>query len=178
MIARVYSALRRFRRDEGGSMTAEVAIVTPLFITLLLMAVEAGVLMVRHTMIERALDIVLRDLRLGHYANPTHAQLRADLCANAVVMPNCMTDLMIDMIPVSRTTWALPQGPQPCVDRATQIEPAVTFIPGGENELVLIRVCAVFDPIFPTTGLGLDLPLDPSGGYQLLAMSTFVNEPR
>jgi hypothetical protein len=64
------------------------------------------------------------------------------------------------------------------VDRATQIEPAVTFIPGGENELVLIRVCAVFDPIFPTTGLGLDLPLDPSGGYQLLAMSTFVNEPR
>jgi Flp pilus assembly protein TadG len=178
MIARVCSALRRFRRDEGGSMTAEVAIVTPLFITLLLMAVEAGVLMVRHTMVERALDMVVRDLRLGRYENPTHSKLREDICANTVVMPRCMTDLMIDMRTVSRATWALPQGPQPCVDRTTQIEPAVTFVPGGENELVLIRVCAVFDPIFRSTGWGLDLPLDPSGGYQLLAMSAFVNEPR
>lgn len=172
------AALRRLLRDERGSMTAEVAIVTPLFIMLVLCVVEAGMLMVRHTMVERAVDMVVRDLRLGRYVNPTHNRLREDICANAVVMPRCMTDLMIDLRPVSRATWALPAGPQPCVDRAMNIEPAVTFIPGGENELVLIRICAVFEPLFPTTGWGLNLPLDPSGGYQLLSMSTFVNEPR
>jgi Flp pilus assembly protein TadG len=178
MITRLRKALRRMRRDESGSMTAEVVIVVPLLITMLLVTVEAGVLMMRHTMMERAMDIVVRDLRLGRYADPTHNQIRADICANAMVMPRCLTDLMIDMRPINRNTWALPTGPQECVDRALQIEPAVTFIPGGENELVLIRTCAIFEPFFPMSAWGLRLPLDPSGGYQLFSMSTFVNEPR
>lgn len=169
--------LRRAAREDG-SATIEVVLVVPLFITLLLCTVEAGMLMVRHTMVDRALDITVRDLRLGRYTNPTVAQLRQDICSRTVVMPNCMNDLMIEMRPVSRTTWSLPTGRQPCVDRNLTIQPATTFIPGGENELVLIRVCALFDPLFPTTPYGLRLPLDPSGAYQLLAMSSFVNEPR
>ena len=43
---------------------------------------------------------------------------------------------------------------------------------------MLVRACAVFDPYFPTSAWGLQLPLDASGGYQLVAMSAFVNEPR
>ncbi len=177
MIRRFGRFLRRAMREDG-SATVEVVLVVPLFVTLLLCTVEAGMLMVRHTMVDRALDITVRDLRLGRYDNPTAAQLRRDICSRTVVMPNCMNDLMIEMRPVSRATWALPTGRQPCVDRSLAIQPATTFIPGGENELVLIRVCALFDPLFPTTPFGLRLPLDPSGAYQLLAMSSFVNEPR
>jgi hypothetical protein len=175
MIAR---ALRRLARRDDGGMTVEVALLMPLFITLMLCTIEAGMVMVRHTMLDRALDITVRDLRLGRYEAPTLAELREDICAHVTVMPNCRRDLMIELRPISRTTWAMPTGRQPCIDRTTAIEPATTFIPGGENELVLIRVCAIFDPLFPTTPWGLGLPLDASGGYQLLAMSAFVNEPR
>ena len=42
---------------------------------------------------------------------------------------------------------------------------------------MLVRACAIFDPIFPITGMGLNLPLDASGAYQLAASSAFVNEP-
>ncbi|MFN6978644.1 MAG: TadE/TadG family type IV pilus assembly protein [Gemmobacter sp.] len=171
-------AFRRFRRDERGSMTIEVALMLPLFITLLLCTVEAGMLMVRHTMLDRSLDMVVRDLRLGRYTNPTVAQLRNDICAKTVVMPNCARDVMLEMRPISRATWDVPTGRQPCIDRTTDIEPATTFIPGGANQLVIVRLCAIFNPLFPTTPWGLRLPLDASGGYQLLAMSTFVNEPR
>jgi hypothetical protein len=170
--------LRRFARSDEGSMTAEVAILTPLFIMLLLCTIEAGMLMVRHTMLDRAIDITVRGLRLGHYENPTLAQLRADICSRVTVMPRCTQDLMIELRPIQRAVWDVPTGRQPCIDRTTEIEPATTFIPGGENELVLIRVCAIFNPLFPTTPWGLRLPLDSSGGYQLLSMSSFVNEPR
>ncbi|MEZ5796378.1 MAG: hypothetical protein R3D63_02055 [Paracoccaceae bacterium] len=43
---------------------------------------------------------------------------------------------------------------------------------------MIVRVCAVQDPFFPTTGLGLQLKADAEGGYQLIAASVFVNEPR
>lgn len=170
--------LRRFARSEEGSLTAEVAILTPLYIMLLLCTVEAGMLMVRHTMLDRAIDITVRDLRLGRYQNPTLEQIRTDICEQMTVMPRCAQDLMIELRPIARGVWDVPTGRQPCIDRTTPIEPATTFIPGGENELVLIRVCAIFNPLFPTTPWGLRLPLDPSGGYQLLAMSSYVNEPR
>jgi len=41
----------------------------------------------------------------------------------------------------------------------------------------LIRVCAVFKPVFPSTKLGIRLARDELGGYALVASSAYVNEP-
>jgi hypothetical protein len=35
----------------------------------------------------------------------------------------------------------------------------------------------VQDPIFPSTGIGLQLREDGQGGYQMVTASVFVNEP-
>jgi hypothetical protein len=44
--------------------------------------------------------------------------------------------------------------------------------------MMLIRACTVFDPIFPGTGIGQQLPRDASGeGYLIVSRSAFVNEP-
>jgi hypothetical protein len=48
---------------------------------------------------------------------------------------------------------------------------------GGNNELMMVRVCALFRPMFPSTGLGLNLRYDGDGNYAIVATTAFVNEP-
>ena len=64
------------------------------------------------------------------------------------------------------------------VDRDEPIQLLDPLDTGTDNEMMLIRACAVFDPIFPMTGLGLKLKKDAfGGGYAIIARSAFVNEP-
>jgi hypothetical protein len=169
--------LRRAAREDG-SVTVDFVLVFPVFIMVFLASFEAAMMMTRFVMLERALDISIRDLRLGVYTNPTHDQIKADICARTILLPDCEGALLLEMRPVSRVSWDVFAGTTQCVDRTEDLLPVTTFNPGAENELMLIRACAIFDPFFPTTRWGLRLPLDASGGYQLLAMSAFVNEPR
>lgn len=171
-------ALRRLS-DEDGSITVDFMIVAPLFLMILFASFEAGYANMRQVMLERALDITVRDLRVGALGNqPPHNAVRNRFCELATLMPNCRTELMLEMRVIDRTTWTGFANAPTCVNRLLNIEPALSFSQGGANQLVTIRACAVFDPFFPTTTWGLQLRLDPSGGYQLAAMSAFVNEPR
>ena len=65
-----------------------------------------------------------------------------------------------------------------CVKRDEDVQPLVRFTNGVENELMLIRACAVIDPFFPSLGVGRSMPVDSTGGYQVIASSAFVNEPK
>ena len=57
------------------------------------------------------------------------------------------------------------------------VQPVLEFTSGMDHDVMLVRACAVFDPMFPTTGLGLRLPKDETGAYSLVASSAFVVEP-
>ncbi|HHX90313.1 MAG TPA: pilus assembly protein, partial [Paracoccus sp.] len=54
----------------------------------------------------------------------------------------------------------------------------VTLTPGVEHDLVLVRVCLIVDPVLPTSGWGLGLRPDESGGFRMVTSSVYVNEPR
>lgn len=171
------SKLRSLLKREDGNATIEFAIWFPMLIAIFLSAVEVGILTIRHVMLERAVDMTVRDLRLGHFVNPTQDALRTLICQRAAVIPFCMDSLLIELRPVSTTTWTPLAEQTTCKDRDEVINPAVTLNPGIAHEMVLVRVCAVFDPIFPTTRLGISLEIDELGGYALVASSAFVNEP-
>ncbi|MDX5357937.1 MAG: pilus assembly protein [Rhodobacterales bacterium] len=176
---RLRNRLRGFVQADHGSVTLDFVLVLPVVLTILLASFEAGYSMLRLVMLERALDITVRDLRVGALGTaPTHNQVRARFCEQATLMPACMSDVKLEMQVIDRNTWTGFTTTPTCVDRTTTIEPALNFTQGGTNEVVTIRACAVFDPFFPTTKWGLRLDLDASGGYQLAAMSAFVNEPR
>lgn len=171
--------LRRFRSTEAGSVTVDFVIVLPVILTIMLASFEASYATFRMVMLERALDITVRDLRTGAFgAQPEHDQVRQRFCSLISILPNCEEVLMLQMDVIDRTTWAGLQPEPRCYDRAARMRPPIDFVYGGTNEIVSIRACAVFDPFFPTTRFGLRLPLDESGGYQMAAMSVFVNEPR
>lgn len=170
--------LGRLIAAEDGAVTTDFVLVFPAFMMVFLGSFEAGMLMTRSVMLERAVDMSVRDLRIGLYENPTHDQIKADICSRMVIMPDCMGALLLELRPVSTTTWNVFDGPATCVNRDEEVQPVTAWTGGSSNEMMLVRACAVFDPYFPTTSWGLQLPLDASGGYQLVAMSAFVNEPR
>lgn len=173
--ARLRTAARRLAGQEDGTATIEFVLFVPVFLTVFMSAFESGLLMTRQAMLERAMDVSIRDLRLGW--RPTHDELKARICAVATVFPNCLNAVMLELRPVDTTTWSPLNTNVTCVERNAPVQPLTTFVQGVPNEMMLVRACAVFDPIFPLTGMGLHLPLDVSGGYQLAASSAFVNEP-
>lgn len=173
--ARMRRALGALAGDESGTATIEFVMFVPVFLTVFMSAFESGLLMTRQSMLERAVDVSVRELRLGW--KPTHDQLKARICQLATVFPDCSTSVMLELRPISTVTWGPLDPNVKCVNRDAVIQPIVDWIQGLQNEMMLVRACSVFNPIFPITGMGLNLPLDASGGYQLAASSAFVNEP-
>ncbi|GHC14734.1 MULTISPECIES: TadE/TadG family type IV pilus assembly protein [Gemmobacter] len=168
----------RFRREDG-SATVEFVLIFPLFMTVFMASFETGLLMVRQTMLERALDIVVRELRLGQFPNPTHDSIRDAICDAAVVLPECRQSMKVSLDRVDMTTWALPTDRVVCRDRASNIDPVTRLDPAAlaPREFMLVRVCVRADAIFPSTGIAANLEKDGKGGYRLVAASGFVNEP-
>lgn len=180
MIKFIKPAVQRFRSGwtrENGNATIEFAIIFPLLVTLLLSTVEIGILTIRQVMLDRAVDITVRDLRLGKIDNPTQEKLRNLICSRSSVVPDCSNRLLIELRPVSTVTWTPLSSDTTCKNRNGSINPVVTLNPGASHEMVLIRVCAVFTPIFPSTKLGISLSRDALGGYALVSSSAYVNEP-
>lgn len=180
MIARTSLLLARlasvFRRDNGNA-TIEFALLFPAFITLFMMVVETGVMMTRGVMLDRAVDMSMRDLRLGLLTPMTHDSLKTDICENSVIIPNCEEAILLELRPISTTTWEPLTDDVTCVDRSKEIQPVLDFEPGVTNEMMLVRVCALFDPFFPTSGLAAQIKIDETNAYALVAVSAYVNEP-
>lgn len=167
---------RNFAREDGNA-TIEFVILFPAFLALAVSGVEMGVLTLRQVMLERGIDITVRDLRIGKMVDPDFDKARAEICSYASIIPDCNNVLHLELNPVSTTTWDMPSESVACVNRADDIKPVVKFDAGARNEFMLMRACAVFDPFFPSFGIGPKLPLDDSGGYRLVASTAFVNEP-
>ncbi len=178
-IARKIAApLRRLWRREDGNATIEFAILFPVLITMFLMSVELGVLLTRGVMLDRAVDISVRKLRLGTLSPMTAAGLKAEICKNSVIIKDCTNVLTVELRPISTTTWTPLNGAATCVDRSSPIKPVLDFIPGQKNKMMLVRVCSLFDPFFPTGGLAAQIvPTDHTGAYAMVSMSAYVNEP-
>ena len=64
-----------------------------------------------------------------------------------------------------------------CVDRAELGPPVLNFNSGLNIELMVLRACALFDPMIPTSGLGKQIPKESGGAYALVATSAYVMEP-
>jgi TadE-like protein len=171
--------LRKFFRREDGNVTVEFVILFPAFFMILASVVEIGTLMTRNTMLGRGLDVAVRDLRLGLPQARDFDTFRQRVCDVAAIIPDCLGVLQVELMPASAEDWTPLADDVRCVNREDRIAPieSTNYVIGAENELMMIRACALFTPVIPTLGLGLLLPRNASGEYALLATSAFVNEP-
>lgn len=172
---RFFFWLRGRASNERGSATVEFVLAVPVIFSIFMASAESGLLMMRLIMLQRATDVTMRDLRLGHFTEPSAAILKREICSQGVILGDCENDIMIELQPVSSDSWTMPAEPTQCVDRDESLDPP-PFVIGSDKEIMLVRVCLLMDPIFPSTGIGLKLQRQ-QGGYALTAASAFVNEP-
>lgn len=176
MIGYMRRLARAFKREDGTA-SVEFVLAIPVLMAVFMAAFESGLVMTRSIMLEQSLDMTMRELRLGRLANPDHDSLKSEICSRTVIFPNCEENITIELRRVSTTTWALPTEAVECVDRVEDVNPVTVLQIGQQNDLMLVRVCVTLDAMFPTTGIGLGLPKDGEGGYGLVAVSAFSNEP-
>ncbi len=82
------------------------------------------------------------------------------------------------MVQVDPFNWTgIDENPD-CINAVEDVQPVRSFINGQSNELMFIRACMKFNPIFPHWGLGDSLDKDDLGRVRLYASSAFVQEPR
>ena len=170
--------LGRFCRSEDGSATIEFAITFPAVMMFMLSGIELGMVTLHHAMLERALDLTVRDIRLGTGTAPQHDRIKELICERAGFITNCDVNLRLEMIQIDPRNWVDIPADADCTDQSEEVAPVRNFVNGLENELMVLRACAKFKPVFPTTGLGASLEKDGAGQYALISISAFVQEPR
>ncbi len=170
---------KRFRRERKGAATVEFVILLPAYLTVLIASYEAGIMMVRHAMLERGVDLAVRSLRLGTPQPPTFEEFKTSVCDNTMIIANCNEVVQVELRPVSTTAWNPLSAGANCIDVNSTIDPIdqTEFSVGVNNELMMVRVCGLYQPLFPTTTFGMEMPDVGSGHYALVVTSAFVNEP-
>lgn len=168
--------LRRFRREEDGNATIEFAILFPFFIFMFCAAVELGMITFRHSMLERGLDLAVRDVRLTTGANFQHDDIKDMICEYAGFLPDCQNHLFLEMEPLNMRAYVAPSRSTNCFDITQTTNPARNFRNGTQNQMMILRACYTFRPIFPLTGLGRHLEWRQREAW-MIATSAFVQEP-
>lgn len=180
LLRRLRRSLHRLWRHEDGTVAIEFVLAIPVVFTIFAVSMESSLFMIRQAMMERGLDLAMRDFRLGRMATMDHDDIREQVCARMAMAPNCTTRMRVWIEPVDTDFWAVDTTMSFCGDRNGLLEGPTTgsVMHGSRNELMFVRVCTIEQPIFPGAGIGLRLRADSlTGGYQVAAQTVVVNEP-
>lgn len=178
-------ALRRFRRKEDGGPTVEFVLVFMPFFILCVSGFELGLMMTRHVMLDRGVDMAVREVRINTGAEIDETDFKRMVCNGAGIIPNCMTQLRIEMIQVDMSE-SHSVGPAnvsrnaSCTDVNDPFQTASQFTNQREpNRMMIVRACGLFAPMLPETALGYFLSKidDNDGYYRLVSTTAFVTEP-
>ena len=169
---------RRFISAQDGGVTIEFVILAPLVLYFFFLALETGLWSAREIMLRRATNLAVRDVRLATGDPPSYEELKSLICERSFFKGGCLDSIRIDMRAMPVSEWANISGPAPCVDRSEDFDPTNSFLPGQQNNLMIMRVCRLFDPLLPGTGLGRQLPEGSAGEYGVRINTAFVTEPR
>ena len=182
-VAGMLDFLRDFRDAEDGVVTLEFVIIFPIFFFFFLMTVESGIISFQHFRLERAVDLTVRDIRIGNLQDPTRQDMLDGICGRAGSIPNCEDELQIELLVNDLRNWQTVSDTVECINRGAAPPALDSVLPtGDDNELMYMRVCARIDPLMPTTGLGkaiVDANSDSAaaGSYALVSTAAFVIEP-
>ncbi|MEO0372060.1 MAG: TadE/TadG family type IV pilus assembly protein [Pseudomonadota bacterium] len=176
-IQSVRAHIQRFAREDSGTASVEFILVMPIYITVIVMGVELGLVTMRHTLLERGMDIAVREIRLGTGTAPQHDDIKDLICANSLMLLDCKNKLQLEMRSADIRSYAALDTSADCTDSAEPSKPVRDFTPGQQNELMLMRACLKFEPLFPDAFLGSALDTDASGEASVIVTSAFVQEP-
>lgn len=175
----IAQTLARFRRDDAGMSTVEYVIGFPVVLALTLAGVDFGTAMIRHASLDRAVEMAVREVRLGNVAADGSGALKDTICALTFMIRDCRNSITIDMRPVDIGQSGAIELPDTCLDREAEIQPFLSFDPGaGNQEMMMVQVCVIAAPFLNISAFATGMILNEHGEYALVTRSAFANEPR
>lgn len=167
-----------FRRDEGAA-AMEFVLVFPVILTVFFTSLETSTILVRQAMLERAVDITVRDMRLSNAEFLTTTLISNQICNNARIIRDCRDTISLEVNPIERPSYAMPSLQTSCTNRQAQIPNPTQFDPSQTqpNQLMLLRVCVELDPLLPLSAFMVDLNSRMNGTLFLETSTIFVTEP-
>ena len=176
LLTKAHAAVKSFKDDESATATVEFVLLVPIIMGIVFSILESGWLMTQKTMLDRGVNMAIRDLQLGKLVDPSSDVLITSVCDYAAILKDCGDALHLEMVELANPSSS---ANATCVDRVTEIEPVVNWVHGSriEPEIMVLRACFVVDPLIPGSAIGALLPKDASGGYNMVSYSAFVNEP-
>lgn len=170
--------LRRFWRSDDGAMMVPYLLAAPVVLGIVAASVEIGLYTARNAMLERGLDIAVRQIRINTEEPPTYDAVVGMICDTAAIIPKCNDNLHLQMKKYNVRTMGSISFPEACAPLGKEFTPANKFENGMDNELMIIRACWNFKPVFPAHYVGRTFDKDGDGQAYMLATSAFVQEPR
>ncbi|MCK0169330.1 pilus assembly protein [Jannaschia sp. S6380] len=170
------------RLRERGAATVEFVLLMPAFIMVFISSFDSSLLLIRQVMLERAVDIAVREVRLDTPGNVTQNQIRNSICNRARILPDCNENLLVELSEVQRPAYSLPDSDAPCVNQLTSISPRAAFATDRTGKLILLRACYSVRPALPMAintinrTLASNLVNDDDGTIRMVTMTAFVVE--
>ena len=173
---RLLGHIVRFKRDEDGQFVIEFVILVPLLFMIFLSALEHGRYSKQQLWLDRGLDVAVRYVRLNTGNPPDHEEFKKIVCENGPFIQKCDEYLKVEMRQVDPRAFAGLQPEPDCVESQKPMAPPRDFGTGGNHDLMLVRACLVFNPVFASTGLGFEFSKAKDRPF-MTAYSAFVQEP-
>jgi len=173
----------KFSKDEDGTATVEFVIIFTVFFGFLFSIIDAGWHMVRIVQLERATDLVSRDLRLGFYEDTSYDNILKEICDKTGVVSKCQELVVLQSETIDMNT-NINSTPPVCFDpfaseeELEEFDPSEGFAIGARSDLVIIRACAKVRPILATASiLSLFIEFDDRGYVNIETKTGILNEP-
>lgn len=180
VMSKLLKFLRSWAQRQDGAVTVEFVVIIPFLLSLFFASVDVGVSMLRQVMLDRAVDLAVREVRLGRVPSNGSVTMAQLICERTMLLPDCADNIAVEMLPIDTSTFAGLDAAVGCVNRELDITPSVAFNPGSggaAQELMLIRTCVAADPFIRLTGFLTSMPINPEGQYVAVSRGIFVNEP-
>jgi Flp pilus assembly protein TadG len=175
-----YYNIRKYLLREDAATTVEFVVLFPIVLLVFFIAAENVVVNLKTTILDRALDLTVRELRLGLIESPTQTSIKTLVCQRMGSPAGCSSDLVLEMTVGSFSSSGnvvLPSPTTACNNNSVSINPVVAFISGGSNDLVFVRACYTVDVTMPMT-VGPVSASDAMGTeHRLISTAVFMNEP-
>lgn len=179
-MGRLRRAVRGFRQDRRGAAALEFAIVAPAFLALLFSIFEAGWFFFVTSTVDQATANAARLIRTGQVQSTTTPINRDaffnEVCRVVQLLGPCASRLTVDVTRfTSFAALAADLAAPVCRDAAPAAIAAIPYSPGGQKDIVRVRVCFLHKTINPA--LGLKLARTPDGMRKIYSVAIFRNEP-
>jgi hypothetical protein len=143
---------------------------------------ELGTIMLRQSMLDRSIDMTVRQIRIGAVADVNHDAIKEMICERTVFLHDCASELKLEMQVVDPRAWTNMDTDVDCIDHEEDEQPPPRFQAGIDNQMMILRACHLFEPFVSSFGLGQQvlgelIPRESGNSYRLVATASYVVEP-